>query len=87
MIVEPHSVSVQSKGCDGVQEAGCQTAETAVSEGWLGLHLFDLAQGFAVGLQDGFYILVDAQIDQIVGEKLSDEKFSGDIVQLLFSGV
>ncbi len=67
MIIEPDTVCRQIERCDGIHEAGCEPSEPAVSQGWFEFDFLDLAQRFAVLCKDFFYLMIDLQIDQIVG--------------------
>ncbi len=47
MIVQSDTFSRKSKCCDGIQEAGCQSAKSTVSKRWLRLNGLNLSKGFA----------------------------------------
>ena len=82
VIIQPDPVAAHSQRSDGIQKARRKTAQTAVSKGRLRLQLFDLAEVFTVFRKDIPHFLIDPQIDHIVRQQLSDQKFCGNIVDL-----
>ena len=82
MIPQAHAVAGQVQRCQRVEEAGRQTAQTAVAQRRLRLHLFDVGKALAGGSQCIPGFIVQPQIDEVVGQQLADEKFGADIVQL-----
>ena len=85
VVAQADAVAGQIEGGQRVQEAGGQPAQTAVAQRGLRLHLLDAGQVLARLLQDLSHIVVEAQIDQVVGEQLADEELGRDIVEL-FAG-
>ena len=85
MIIQANAVSGKSQSCDRIQEAGCQTAQTAVSKRRLQFQFFNLAQLLSMFFQDLFHFFIQSQVDQVVGQQLSDKEFCGNIIQLLLS--
>ena len=80
MVIKAHAVPGKSQCGDGVKEAGRQTSKASVSKGGLQLHFLDLCQIVAVFFQHFPCLLKNSQVDQIVGQKLSDEKFRGNVI-------
>ena len=66
MIVQPDAATVQVQRCDGIQEAGCQTAKSAISERRLLLDLLDGRDVLAVLLQNLPRLIEQPEIDQVV---------------------
>ena len=75
------AVAVERKilRCRRVQEAGCQTAQTAVAQRSV-LNLFQHAQAQAVLLEHCLNLIINAETYQIVVNCTSDQEFSGHIV-------
>ena len=82
MIPQAHAVTGQVQGGQGIQEAGCQTAQAAVAQRGLRFHLFDVGKLLSRGKQGSAHLVIEAQIDQIVGQQLANQEFGADIVQL-----
>ena len=85
VIIKSDSFSRKSQSCDGIQEASCQTAKSAISERWLRLDLLDHGKLFSVFFKIFRNFIVNAQIDQVVGKKLTDKELCGNIINFLFS--
>ena len=85
VVIQPDAVSAELQGGYGIQEAGGQAAKPAVAQGRLQLQLLDIGELQLVLFQDGIDLVIQAQVDQIVGEQLADQKFRGNIVQFLLS--
>ena len=85
VIIKSDSFSRKSQSCDGIQEAGCQTSKTAVSERWLRLDLLDHGKFFAVLFKISCDFVINTEIDQVVGEKFTDKELCRNIINLLFS--
>ena len=85
MVIQTNTFSRKSKCCNRIQETCSQTSKTTISKRWFRLNGFNFCKRFAIFFQKFCNLIVDSKIDQIVGEKLSDEKFCGNIVELLFS--
>ena len=85
VIIKSDSFSRKSQSCNGIQEACCQTAKSAVSERWLRLDLLDHGKLFSVFFKIFRNFIINAQIDQVVGKKLTDKKLCGNIINFLFS--
>ena len=80
MVVKAHAVPGKSQCGDGVKEAGSQTSKASVSKGGLQLHLLDLRQVVAVFCQHLPRLLKKSQVDEVVGQKLSNQKFRGNVI-------
>ncbi len=85
MIIQSDTLSGKPEGCNGIKETGSQTSETAVSERRLRLHLLYRGKLFAVFLKNLLQIFVNPQIDQVVGQKLTDQELRRDIINLLLA--
>ena len=91
VVTEADSVSRKVQRRQTVQETGCQTAETAVAEAGFRFQFLDIRKRFSRFCKCGAYLVVKSEIDQVVGEKFSDQELCGDIVKLsssylLFTG-
>ena len=87
MIVQTDAFSRKAERCDRIQEACRQSSKTAVPQRRFRLHLFNLREIFAVLLQKIIHPVIDLEIDQIVGQKLADQEFRGNVVNFLFPRV
>ena len=85
VIIQSDTGTGVSQCCDGIQEAGCQSSQTAVSQRGLLLQLLDTAQVLAILCQQFFDFIVNAQIDHIVRQKLADQELGGNIIDFLFT--
>ena len=85
MIIQPDPLSGKSQRGNGIHEAGGQPSETTVSQRRLRLRVLDPRHIFSVRLQNGIHLVVNTQIDQVVGKQLPDQKFRRNIIYLLFS--
>ena len=68
MIIQANSVPVQPQCSDRVQKTGRQPSKPPISQGWLRLDFFDLTDVSAVSRENIPDLIVDTQIDHIVGE-------------------
>ena len=82
VVPQTYAVAGQVERCQRVEEAGSQTAQTAVAQRRFRLHLFDIGKALADGSQCIAGFIVQSQIDEVVGQQLADKKFGADIVQL-----
>ena len=82
VIPQADAVAGQVQGGEGIQEAGRQTAQTAVAQRGLRLHLFNIRQIFSRGLEGRADLVIQPQINQVIGQQLADEEFRADVVQL-----
>ena len=80
MIPQANTVTRQIQGSQGIQEAGRQTAQTAVAKRRLRFHLFNVGKLLSGGLQSRAYFVIQPQIDQVIRQQLTDEKFRTDII-------
>ena len=81
VVVQADSLAGKPHCGDGVQEAGGQTAQPAVTQRGLRLRLLNLRQGFPVFLQEPGHLVIEPQVDEVVGQKLSRQELRRDIVQ------
>ena len=86
-IAVTHAVAVASYAlvCHGVEEAGCQTAETAISQSGIGLLLLKLRKVDPKVLQALVDHVADPEVQQVVVEKPADEEFDREVVDALLS--
>ena len=87
VISQADAVCRQSEGCQRVDEAGRQTAETAVAQGRLIFIFFQFRKVFACRSQFFLHTVVQSQIDQIVAHELADQELGRDVIQLLLSRI
>ena len=87
VVIQADALAGQAQGCNGVQKAGGQPSQSAVAQRWLRLGRFDLHQRFPVLPQKCVHLVVEPQVDEVIGEQLADEKLGGDIVELLFAAM
>ena len=72
VIVQSDTAAVQIQRRDGIQEAGSQTAKSAISERRLLLDLLDGRDVLDVLLQKLSRLIEQSEIDQIVREQLTN---------------
>ena len=82
MIAQADAVTGQVQRGEGVEKAGRQTTQTAVAEARLRLDLLNIGQVFARSGQCGADIIVQAEVDKVVGQQLADQKLGADVVEL-----
>ena len=82
VVPQADAVAGQVQRCQRVQEAGGQAAQTAVAQAGLRLQLLQVGQGLSGGGQTVPHVVVEAQVDEVIGEQFADEELGGDIVQL-----
>ena len=46
VVVQTNTIPVETKSSNGIQEAGCQTAQTTIPKRWFHFHAFDLDKVF-----------------------------------------
>ena len=85
VVRKAHAVRRQAQRREAVEEAGGQTAETAVAEGGLVLVFLQLGQALARRGEFVAHGVVQAQVDEVVGEELALQELGGDVVELLFA--
>ena len=82
MVAQADAVAGEVQGSQRVQEAGGQTAQSAVAQAGLRFQLLQVGQGLPGGSQAVPHIVIEAQVDEIVGEQLANQKFGGNIIEL-----
>ena len=82
VIPQAYAIAGQTQRCERIQEAGSQTAQAAVAQRGFRLHLFNVRKALAGSSQCRPGFVVQAQVDEVVGQQLADKKFGADIVQL-----
>ena len=66
MIVQADSFPGKPQCSNGIQEARCQTSETAVTQRRFRLNLLDLGKALAVLCQNIIQLIINSQIDQVI---------------------
>ena len=87
MIVEAHAIAGQAQRGDGIQEARGQAAQAAVAERRLDLELLNLIEVVARGGELVLNLVIDTEVDHVVGEQLADQKLGRDVVELFLAVV
>ena len=72
MIVETNTVTVKAKAGNRIQEAGSQTAQATVTKRWLHLHIFNGQQVLASCCQLALNLIVDTEVNQVVGQEFTN---------------
>ena len=87
VVGQAYSVRGKSQCRKAVDKAGRESSKAAVSEGGLIFEFLQLSDIFAGLSQFRLHIVVDAEVDQVVGKELADQKFCRNIVNFLLSAV
>ena len=82
VVTQADAVARQVQRCQRIQEAGSQTAQTAVAKARLRLDFLDVGKALACGSKGITHIIIQAEVDEVVGKQFADQKFSRDIIQL-----
>ena len=82
VVTQADAVARQVQRCQRIQEAGSQTAQTAVAKARLRLDFLDVGKALACGSKGIAHIIIQAEVDEVVGKQFADQKFSRDIIQL-----
>ena len=85
VIGDADTVCRKAEGCKGVDETCGKTSKAAVTKARLILELLEFGDVTACSCKLCLHVVIDAKIDQVVGEELADEELGGDVVQLLLS--
>ena len=80
MVTDAAAVGHIAQGCQRVQEAGRQTAKTAVSESGIPLLILHGVQVNVQLLQSLLYFLIGGQIQQVIAQVSSGEELHGHVV-------
>ena len=72
-------------GRHGVEEAGCQTAQAAVTQRRVGLFFQQIGEVDVIAFQRVAYALVPAQVEQVVAGQATNEKLHRDVVNVTLS--
>ena len=83
-VADAHAGARDAQEGHGVQETGGQTAQAAVAQAGVALHLAELVQVLAHVAQAGADDVLNAHVEQIVVEQAPDEELHGEIVDLFF---
>ena len=76
VVTQADAVARQVQRCQRIQEAGSQTAQTAVAKARLRLDFLDVGKALACGSKGITHIIIQAEVDEVVGKQFADQKFS-----------
>ena len=82
MIAQADTVAGQIQRGEGVEEAGSQAAQTAVAQGRLRLDFLNVGQVLARSGQRGAGVVVETQVNKVVGQQLANQELGADVVEL-----
>ena len=85
MVVQADTVARKSQGRNGIQKTCRQTSQSAVAQRRFQLHFLNLCQISSVFFQRVRHFIVHAEIDQVVGQQLSDQELCGNVIQFFLS--
>ena len=85
VISKTYAVSRKAERRQRIDEACGKSSETAVAERRLILKLLEVRDVLSRCSELRLDIVIEPQIDQVIGEKLADQELSRDIVQLLLA--
>ena len=85
VICKAYAVCRKTECCKRVNEACSQSSETAISERRLILELLKILDVLSSRSELRLDVVIESQVDQIVGEKLADQELGRNIVQLLLA--
>ena len=85
MVIQTNTFSRKSKCCNRIQKTCSQTSKTTISKRWFWLNGLNFCKRFAIFFQKFCNLIVDSKIDQIVGKKLTNEKFGRNIVNFFLA--
>ena len=74
MIIQADTVSGKAQACDGIQETCRESSKSAVAKRRFRLDLLDTAKLPALLPEYCLELLIDAEVDQVVGQQLSDQE-------------
>ncbi len=81
VIAQADTVAGQIQRGEGVEEAGSQAAQTAVAQGRLRLDFLNVGQVLARSGQRGAGVVVETQVNKVVGQQLANQKLGADVVE------
>ena len=87
MIVEADALAGKPQRRDRIHKARCKTSETAVSKGRFRFYFFYPGKLFSPVFQNFLHLVINAQIDKVVGQQLSYQEFRRNIVNFFVSVV
>ena len=82
VITQTDSVARKIQGCKGIEETSCETAKTTVSKRWLRLNFLDFTQGFSGICEGSANLIIETEVDQVVGQQFSNQELCTDVVEL-----
>ena len=69
-----------AQGCQRIQEAGCQSSQTAISQSCVRLLILDHVQIAAQLLQSFLYFVIIGQVNQVIAKSTAHQKFHGHVI-------
>ena len=81
-ITDTTAVSRIIQGCQRIQEAGCQTAQSTVSKSSIRLLILDDVQVKTKLIQSFFYLIVLGQVDQVVSHGTTHQELHGHVINV-----
>ena len=69
-----------AQGCQRIQEAGCQSSQTAISQSCVRLLILNHVQITAKLLQGFLYFIIIGQVNQIITKRTAHQKFHGHVI-------
>ena len=85
-IPDPVAVTVHAEACHGIQKASRKSSETAVTESRILLLLAHVIQRLTHGFKPFSHDILNAEIDEVVAQKLADQKLQRKVDDLLILG-
>ena len=82
VIPQADAVTGQVQRGERVEEAGGKTPQSAVAQARLRLDLLNVRKALARSGQRGAGVVVQPQVDEVVGQQLADQELGADVVQL-----
>ena len=77
------AISGIPQSCKGIQEAGCQTSQSAVSQSRIRLLILNYINVNAQLFQRLSDLIISLQIDQVISQRASHQEFHGQIINRL----
>ena len=81
-ITDTTAVSRIIQGCQRIQEAGCQTAQSTVSKSSIRLLILDDVQVKTKLIQSFFYLIILGQVDQVVSHGTTHQELHGHVINV-----
>ena len=85
MIVQACAAAAKAQSGNEIQEAGGQAAQPSIAKGGFILFLFNFRKIYPISGEKLFRLIKYFQINEIIRQKLANQKRGGNIVQLLLT--